>query len=102
MNIVCAESSDFVSVCAGRSAVALPKAESADDIRLLAARIGSGIPILPIIESAKGLWNLLDIAQATGVQRLLFGPIDFQLDLGMQGGAEELMAFRTQIVLASR
>jgi citrate lyase subunit beta/citryl-CoA lyase len=86
----------------GVAAVALPKAESGDDIRLLAARIGSGIPILPIIESAKGLWNLLDIAQATGVQRLLFGPIDFQLDLGMQGGAEELMAFRTQIVLASR
>lgn len=86
----------------GVAAVALPKAESADDIRLLSARIGKDLPILPIIESAKGLWNVLSIAQTAGVQRILFGPIDFQVDMEMQGGPDELLPYRAQIVLASK
>jgi citrate lyase subunit beta/citryl-CoA lyase len=37
------------------------------------------------------------------VQRLVFGSIDFQLDLGMRDAQEdELLYFRSQIVLASR
>ena len=42
------------------------------------------------------------IASAPGVQRLVFGSIDFQLDLGIDGEGEELLFFRSQIVLASR
>ena len=36
------------------------------------------------------------------VERLVFGSIDFQLDLGIEGDGEELLFFRSQIVLASR
>jgi citrate lyase subunit beta/citryl-CoA lyase len=37
-----------------------------------------------------------------GVQRLAFGAIDFQLDLNMRAGFDELSFFRSQLVLASR
>jgi citrate lyase subunit beta/citryl-CoA lyase len=36
------------------------------------------------------------------VRRLLFGSIDFQLDLGMAAEEEELLYFRSEIVLDSR
>ena len=39
--------------------------------------------VLPLIESATGLWNARAIAEAPGVLRLAFGSIDFQVDLGI-------------------
>jgi hypothetical protein len=55
------------------------------------------------IETARGLWNALDIAQAHGVQRLAFGALDFRLDLGLpDAGYEQLGTYRAQLVLASR
>jgi citrate lyase subunit beta/citryl-CoA lyase len=36
------------------------------------------------------------------VQRLAFGSIDLQLDLGIEGDGDELLAFRSELVLASR
>ena len=41
-------------------------------------------------------------ARAEGVERLLFGSIDLQLDLGIEGDGDELLAFRSEVVLASR
>ena len=47
--------------------------------------------------------SLTTLAAAPGVHRLVFGSIDFQLDLGMRDAhEEELLYFRSQIVLASR
>jgi citrate lyase subunit beta/citryl-CoA lyase len=42
------------------------------------------------------------MADAKGVERLLFGSIDFQLDLGMAAEEDELLYFRSRIVLVSR
>ncbi len=56
--------------------------------------------MLPLIESAIGLWNARAIAEAPGVLRLAFGSIDFQVDLGMSD--DDLVAYRAAIVLASR
>ena len=36
------------------------------------------------------------------MQRLAFGSIDFQVDMGISGEWEELLLFRSQLVLASR
>ena len=36
------------------------------------------------------------------MQRLAFGAIDFQLDLAMRAGFDELIFFRSQLVLASK
>lgn len=42
------------------------------------------------------------LAATPGVARLAFGSVDFQLDLGIEGEREELLAARSQLVLVSR
>ncbi|HSW08945.1 HpcH/HpaI aldolase/citrate lyase family protein [Aquabacterium sp.] len=94
---------DDLALCAspGVSAVVLPKAESAAQVATV--RAAGARAVLPLIESAAGFAALNEISRAPGVQRLLFGSIDFQVDLGMRDALEdELLYFRAQIVLASR
>ncbi|MBK4733167.1 HpcH/HpaI aldolase/citrate lyase family protein [Noviherbaspirillum pedocola] len=80
--------------------VVLPKAESVDDIeRLLAAGAPS---VLPLIESALGFHHALELARAPKVERLLFGSIDFSVDIGMEETVESLQYFRSQLALVSR
>ena len=98
---------DDLALCAhpGVAAVMLPKAERADELAAVAAAAagGQGAPaLLPLIETAAGFAGALALAQAPRVERLAFGTIDFQLDLGMDGGAEELRCFGAQLVLVSR
>jgi citrate lyase subunit beta/citryl-CoA lyase len=86
---------------AGVAAVVLPKAEAIEQLR----RVRSLAPhaaLLPLIETARGFANAQTLAKAPGVQRLVFGSIDFQLDMGISGDGEELLYFRSQLVLASR
>jgi citrate lyase subunit beta/citryl-CoA lyase len=42
------------------------------------------------------------LCTASRVGRIVFGTLDFQIDLGIDGDGEELHLFRSQIVLASR
>ena len=86
----------------GIAGVLLPKAERVEDIRIVAEHFGSGVPILPQIETARGFRGALALASAEQVRHLLFGSIDFQLDLGMTSEEDELLYFRSQIVLVSR
>jgi len=86
----------------GVAGVLLPKAENVEDIRAVARHSGGATPILALIETARGFWNAHALAQGPKVQRLVFGSIDFQLDLGIQGEEEELLYFRSQLVLLSR
>jgi citrate lyase subunit beta/citryl-CoA lyase len=85
----------------GVAGIVLPKAERVDDICLVAEG-AAATSILPLIESAQGFWNAYALAQSPAVQRLVFGSIDFQVDLGINGENEELLYFRSQLVLVSR
>lgn len=85
----------------GVAGIVLPKAEQLDDI-LQARSVGDSIAVLPLIETARGFANAGELARAPGVQRLMFGSIDFQLDLGINGDDDELLYFRSQLVLLSR
>jgi citrate lyase subunit beta/citryl-CoA lyase len=85
----------------GVSAVVLPKAEHPDDV-LVASRAGGGLAVLPLIESALGFEQRRALARADKVEHLIFGHIDFQADLNMGATEEELLPFRTALVLASR
>lgn len=58
--------------------------------------------LLPQIETAQGFENVRALASTPGVQRLLFGTLDFQVDLGIGGEGAELDYFRSGLVLASR
>lgn len=86
----------------GIAGLVLPKAEQVEDIRRLAQYADGDAPILPLIETAEGFWHAHAIARERPVRRLLFGAIDFQLDLGIGGDGDELLHFRSQLVLVSR
>lgn len=86
----------------GVKGVALPMAEDDAAIREIHARAGAAMKILPLIETALGLWRAERIASAPGVERLAFGSVDFQMDTNITGEHEELLYARSQLVIASR
>ncbi|MBZ5576986.1 MAG: CoA ester lyase [Acidobacteriia bacterium] len=95
---------DDVTCCRmpGIQAVMLPKTESVAHLRRVEELLGQSARILPLIETARGFENAQEIARDRAVERLVFGSLDFQLDLGIHGDQEELLYFRSQLVLVSR
>lgn len=88
----------------GVAAIMLPKAEGID--AACAVVEVTYKDVLAIIESARGVEQARQIASVPGVMRLVFGSVDLALDLGIDcapdGAETELLAFRSQLVLASR
>jgi citrate lyase subunit beta/citryl-CoA lyase len=82
--------------------VVLPKAEHPEQITEIAARLTGEARVLPLLETALGVWNARVLAQAPRVERLAFGSVDFQLETGIIGEQEELLYARSRLVLASR
>jgi citrate lyase subunit beta/citryl-CoA lyase len=90
---------------ANAPAVMLPKAETVATL----ARVRSacpGIDVLALIESARGVLNAEALAAAEGVQRLVFGTLDFALDLDLvddpAAGPVGLDAAASRLAWASR
>lgn len=81
--------------------VVLPKSEDAATLAQLAQAL-PGVALLPLVETAAGMAASLEIARVPSVQRLVFGTIDFQHELGIEGDGDELLYFRSQLVLHSR
>lgn len=84
------------------AAVIIPKADDPAAIATIRRELGAKIPILPLIESARGLSRAREIAGLEGVARLVFGSIDFCADLGCAHEVEVLLPARFELVLASR
>lgn len=80
----------------------VPKAWDSAQLESLASQCRTGLALLPIIESAAGFAAMHAVAQVPDVQRLIFGTIDFQVDLGMQLSEQELNTYRCQFALVSR
>jgi citrate lyase subunit beta/citryl-CoA lyase len=78
--------------------VVLPKAERAAQI----AALPKGGIVVPLIETARGLRAVDEIAAADGVQRLAFGTLDFAADLNLSGDERGLIQPAMMIALASR
>jgi len=64
----------------GLSSVMLPKAESAAQVRAVRDAVPEA-RVLALIESARGIANAHRVARAAGVCRLVFGTLDYALDL---------------------
>jgi len=62
--------------------VMLPKAESAAHVRAVRDTVPHA-SVLPLIESASGIANVQQVAGADGVARLVFGTLDYALDLDL-------------------
>jgi citrate lyase subunit beta / citryl-CoA lyase len=87
---------------AGIEGVMLPKADAREPIEALAAALSPRGVVLPLIETSSGLANVDRVARATGVQRLVFGTLDFAVDLDLSGDDRGLIVPSAQIALASR
>ncbi|NTF10571.1 CoA ester lyase [Agrobacterium rubi] len=82
------------------AAVILPKAELGGR---LAEIVGScPCPVLPLVETARGLSQARQIAALPGVARLIFGSVDFCADVGCAHTRDALLQARFELVLASR
>ncbi|WP_422403261.1 HpcH/HpaI aldolase/citrate lyase family protein [Pseudomonas sp. GZD-209] len=83
--------------------ILLPKAETVEHVQRAHA---TGKAIWPIIESARGLVALPQLAASAGVERLSFGSLDLGLDLNLRTGseaAEQVLAqARYAVLLHSR
>jgi citrate lyase subunit beta/citryl-CoA lyase len=86
----------------GVAGLVLPKAECADDVTALLAAAKRETAVFPLIESAKGMCNALDIAGARHVRQLMFGTLDFTLDMQLEVDNEELNGFRAELTKLSR
>ena len=88
---------------AGISNVMLPKAESAAQVQAVREAVPEA-RVLALIESARGVANVQQVAGAGGVVRLVFGTLDFALDLDLDiaDGPEALVHAAGAIAIASR
>lgn len=82
--------------------IALPKADAAEHVARAAAALPPSHRIVPILESAVGVWNALDVARAPRVERLAFGALDFELDTGMRDEGDAMAYARSRVAIASR
>ena len=83
--------------------ILLPKAEHAADIEAL--HRATRKPVMPVLETARGLLNLPQIAAAEGVQMLTYGCLDFAHDVGLRADGAMAETFfdhiRLQLLLHS-
>ena len=85
-------------------AVMLPKAQGVAVLHALHG-LSPGLPVLPLVESAAGVLAAEALAAAPGVQRLVFGTLDYALDLGLEGELATTVGLdfaASRIALASR
>lgn len=93
-----------VGECAGLAGVVVPKAEPellSQVDALLADR--PEVPVLALLETARGLRRLDDVASSPRVVRLGVGEADLAGELGIRSGPdrEEMWPIRTDVVVAS-
>ena len=85
----------------GVRGIFLAKVESADEVYAVAERLPD-VPIIPMIESARGLTQALSIAEAAPSVRLAFGVGDFRFDTGIGDSWASLGYARSHLVVASK
>jgi citrate lyase subunit beta/citryl-CoA lyase len=82
--------------------ILLPRAEAAHGVLRAAGALPDHQQVIPVVETAAGVWNVLEVARTRRVERLALGALDLQLDAGMQEGGAGVVFARAQLVLASR
>jgi len=87
----------------GLPSVMLAKAEHPEQLRALCAGL-PGAQVLALVESARGVAQADAVAQAKGVTRLVFGTLDFALDLDLDitEHSDGLSYAASRLAIASR
>lgn len=93
---------DDVAAVGAAAAIIVPKAESPDDVVAVSRFHNHRQPVIPLIETPRGLQSAGDICAAAGVARVAFGNVDFAAELGVDPGSHAALAVaRSQLVYAS-
>lgn len=96
---------EFDLVAASRlpiTGVMLPKTESAEDLDQVAKRLGPAIPIIALVETARGLVQLNQLGSASTLAQIAFGSVDYALDIGAAHQRDALALARGTVVVYSR
>ena len=83
----------------------LTKVDDAEELRIVDAFLaehGSGLELIPLIETARGLEAVMEIAAAPRVASLLFGAVDLAAELGIPVAHEPLLYARSRVVHAAK
>ncbi len=86
----------------GLSGLLLPKSQDPAHLVELAAMLPDSVALIPVVETAQGLWNSHELARCPKVERLAVGNLDFRRDLRIEGDGNELLYTRSHLVLVSR
>lgn len=81
-------------------AVVASKAEDSDALRELADTLR--VPVIALIETARGVHEADRIAATKGIVRLALGHLDLATDLGCHPSRSAMLSHRSALVLASR
>ena len=94
---------DLVALRSARfDALMLPKTESAANIAQIISMLGRAVPVIALIENARGLAALGDILSHQNVIGLALGALDLALDLNCAPDFEPLLMARSEMVLRAR
>ena len=64
----------------------VPMVGAALEVSVVLEKLGATLPVLPLIETARGLDNAVEIGAVVGVAGLVFGGFDLALELGAGAG----------------
>ncbi len=94
---------DDLAMVSGRACVVLlPKAEDVALVAAVTARLADGSALVALVETARGVLAVSDLAHGVEVARLAFGSFDLAAELGVSPDDREAMApARGALVLAS-
>jgi citrate lyase subunit beta/citryl-CoA lyase len=87
---------------AGVSGIVLPKVERREEIDALMALMPAALPVVALIETARGLDHLPELARHPAISRVAFGGVDFALDVGCSADSTTIKMTRSTLVLACR
>lgn len=85
----------------GIAGVMLAKTESGADLDALQTALALPLPVIALVESAKGILSLASISHHPSVTRLAFGSADLARDLGCEDAWDTLLHARMQMLLHS-
>lgn len=92
---------DDVAMIAGQGAAVMP-AKASEPAQLASIAAQSKAPVIPLIETARGVLAAQEISAVGGVVRVAFGAIDLAAELSVSpDDREALLAARSALVLAA-
>ena len=80
--------------------VMIPMVEAVAEVEIVHAVLGAELPLLPLIETVRGLGVARGVAAAAGIGGVMLGGADFAGELGVALSWEPLIAARAEIVMA--